>query len=71
MPYDLAKRCTDAMRRGINFPALWHTIIKPHPSVIGVPVQKISDDHRPYVEIPILHGGWLLVDFDAKVAQLK
>ena len=59
------------MRSGMDFPTLWHTIINRHPSVAGVPVQKITDDYRSYVEVPLLRGEWLIDDFDAKVVRLK
>jgi hypothetical protein len=39
--------------------------------VAGVPVQKITDDYRSDVEVPLLRGEWLIVDFDAKVVRLK
>lgn len=67
---DLVRSCNDAMRSGIDFPTLWHTVIKPHPSVVGVPVQRL-DGNRAYLEIPLLRGDWLVVDTDGRSASLR
>lgn len=70
-PRDLLQECTEAMRSGVDFPTLWNTIIKPHPAVSGMPVQRTDSDGRPYLEIPLLRGDWLVIDFDAKVGRLR
>jgi hypothetical protein len=67
---DLVENCNEAMRGGIDFPTLWHTVIKPHPSVIGVPVQRL-DGARTYLEIPLLRGDWLVVDTDGRTVSLR
>lgn len=71
MSHDLATKCAEAMRVGMDFPTLWHTIIRPHPSVIGIPVQKITEDRRPYVEVPLLRGEWRVLDYQAKAVRLR
>jgi hypothetical protein len=68
--HELVRDCNDAMRRGIDFPTLWHTIIKPHPTVIGVPVQRL-DGSRTYLEVPLLRGDWLVIDTDARTVNLR
>lgn len=67
---DLVRSCNEAMRSGIDFPTLWHTIIKPHPTVIGVPVQRL-DGSRSYLEIPLLRGDWLVVDTENRTISLR
>jgi hypothetical protein len=58
------------MRSGIDFPTLWHTIIKPHPAVAGVPVQR-WEDSRTFLEIPLLRGDYLVVDVDSREVSLR
>jgi hypothetical protein len=67
---DLIENCNDAMRIGMDFPTLWHTVIKLHPSVVGVPVQRL-DGNRTYLEIPLLRGDWLVVDTDGRTVTLR
>jgi hypothetical protein len=67
---DLVRHCNEAMRSGLDFPTLWHTVIKAHPSVVGVPVQRL-DSNRTYLEIPLLRGDWLVVDTDGRTASLR
>jgi len=67
---DLLQRCNEAMRDGVDFPTLWHAVIKPHPSVVGVPVQRV-DGNRTYLEIPLLRGDWLVVDTDRRMVSLR
>jgi len=67
---DLLRRCDDAMRNGVDFPTLWHTTIKPHPAVAGVPVQRWNGE-RTYLEIPLLRGDCLIVDAEARTVRLR
>ena len=57
------------MSRGVDFPTLWNTILKPHPYVAGIPVQRLNGT-RPYVEVPLRRGDWLVIDYEAKSARL-
>jgi len=68
---NLLKRCVESMRAGMDFPTLWHTVIKPHPSVAGVPIQRLDEQNRPYIEVPLLRGDRLVIDFDARDARLQ
>jgi hypothetical protein len=68
--HDLVTKCNEAMRSGIDFPTLWHTVIKPHPTVSGVPVQR-WDGVRTYLEIPLLRGDSLVVDTDGRIVSLR
>jgi hypothetical protein len=68
--HDLMRKCNDAMRSGVDFPTLWYTVIKPHPTVAGVPVQR-SDGNRIYLEIPLLRGDYLVVDTEGRTVSLS
>jgi hypothetical protein len=67
---DLVKKCDEAMRLGVDFPTLWHTIIKTDPSVMGPPVQRL-DSNRTYLEIPLLRGDWLVIDNEARTVGVR
>jgi hypothetical protein len=67
---DLLKKCNEAMRSGVDFPTLWHTVIKLHPTVAGVPIQR-SDGNRTYLEVPLLRGDCLVVDTDGRTVSLR
>jgi hypothetical protein len=67
---DLVRKCNEAMRLGVDFPTLWHTIIKPDPAVVGVPEQRL-DGRRTYLEVPLLRGRWLVVDNEGRTTSLK
>lgn len=47
--------CIAAALRGADFPAVWHGILKPHPAVAGVPIQRM-DGATPLLEIPLITG---------------
>jgi hypothetical protein len=67
---DIVQKCNEAMRLGVDFPTLWHTIIKPDPSVIGPPVQRLHGN-RTYLEIPLLRGDWLVIDNEARAVGVR
>jgi hypothetical protein len=67
---DLLRKCNDAMRSGVDFPTLWHTVIKLHPTVAGVPIQR-SSGNRTYLEISLLRGDCLVVDTEARTVSLR
>jgi hypothetical protein len=67
---DLLRKCNEAMRSGIDFPTLWHTALKPHPTVAGVPIQR-SDGNRTYLEIPLLRRDYLVVDTERRTVSLR
>jgi hypothetical protein len=69
-PNELVQKCNEAMCLGVDFPTLWHTIIKPDPTVIGPPVQRL-DGNRTYLEVPLLRGDWLVVDNELRTVSLR
>jgi len=70
MPDDLVRDCNEALRHGSDFPTIWQTIIKSHPAVVGIPVQR-RDGERAYIEIALLRGDWLVVDLDERKVSLR
>jgi len=56
-PSDLVQKCNEAMRLGVDFPTLWHTIIKPDPDVIGPPVQRLDGSR---IGQPALMGNLII-----------
>jgi hypothetical protein len=69
-PNDLVQKCNEAMRLGVDFPTLWHTIIKPDPTVIGPPIQRL-DGSRTYLEVPLLRGDWLVIDNEVRTVSVR
>jgi hypothetical protein len=67
---DLVRKCNEAMCSGVDFPTLWHTVIKSHPTVAGVPVQR-SDGNCTFLEIPLLRGDCLVVDTEGRTVSLR
>jgi hypothetical protein len=68
--HDLVRKCNEAMQLGVDFPTMWHTIIKPDPAVVGVPVQRLEGG-RSYLEVPLLRGNWLVVDNEGRTTSLR
>ena len=66
---DLIRCCEDASREGADFPAIWHTIIKRHPMVRGVPIQRLNG-HGTYLEVPLITGQSLVVEVDGRSFRL-
>lgn len=68
--HELVAKCNEAFARGIDFPTLWHTVIKLHPTVAGVPIQGWIGG-RTCLEIPLLRGDRLVVDTDRRTVSLR
>jgi hypothetical protein len=62
---DLARLCTDVVRKGEDFPTVWQTILKSHPLVAGIPRQRL-EGNRGVLEIRLITGEQLVFDGDAK-----
>jgi hypothetical protein len=67
---DLARLCTDVVRKGEDFPTVWQTLLKSHPLVEGIPRQKL-DGNRSLLEIHLITGERLVYDGDAKRFSLR
>jgi hypothetical protein len=62
---DLAQACTELVRQGKDFPAIWATVLKSHTLVEGIPHQRF-EGMRSLLEIPLITGERLVFDGDAK-----
>ena len=60
---DLIKRCQAAQAAGMDFPTLWHEVLKADPLVIGPPVQTVRDG-RIRMEIRLITGSAIAFDSD-------
>ena len=67
---DLALMCTELVRKGNDFPAVWTTVLKRHPLVNGIPESKLQGN-RPTLEIRLITGERLVFDSDSKKFSLK
>jgi hypothetical protein len=61
----LIRECEDASRGGADFPTIWHTIIKRHPLVRSVPIQRLNGSET-YLEVPLITGQSLIVEVDGR-----
>ncbi len=68
--HDLAQRCTELLRKGNDFPAVWNTVLKSNPLVDGSPHSKIEGT-RPVLEIRLITGERLIFDGDARKFSVK
>ena len=62
---DLLTDCAEAMRQGADFPTVWNTVIKTHPSVMGPPVQHLDGD-RAQLRVRLISGQLLVFDSGSK-----
>jgi hypothetical protein len=53
---ELFERCRAAQAEGMDFPTLWHEVLKSDPLVIGPPVQTARDG-RIRIEVRLITGG--------------
>lgn len=71
MPSHLIQRCRDALSNGADFPTIWHTILKGHSTVSGLPIQGVDDSGKTFVEIPLIGGQSLIIHHENKTATLR
>ena len=70
MPQQLALQCHEALQGGADFPTIWHTLIKRHGAVQGIPIQRVDGAGWPFVEIPLIGGERLVIHHDERTARL-
>jgi hypothetical protein len=58
---DLLTSCNSALDGGADFPRIWRDVLRAHPLVCGVPIQRM-DDLNPVLEIPLLTGHRIVYD---------
>jgi hypothetical protein len=59
---DLVIKCTAAARGGADFPAIWNSVLRAHPLVVGPPIQTFADDDVSQLEIRLINGQRLVYD---------
>lgn len=69
-PSDLARRCTEMLRMGSDFPVIWDTVLKGHQLIAGVPRQRM-DGTRALLEVWLVTGQRLVFDGDSKEFRLE
>ena len=52
---DLLQECVQAHAAGLDFPTLWHTILRYHPAVAGA-VRQCADAAGVWLEVPLING---------------
>jgi hypothetical protein len=62
---DLVQRCRAGQAAGMDFPTLWHEVLKADPLVIGPPVQTVRDGCIR-MEVRLISGGAIAFDSDTK-----
>jgi len=67
---DLARLCTDMVRKGEDFPTVWSTVLKGNALVDGIP-QSILEGTRAVLEIRLITGERFVFDSDAKKFSVK
>ena len=65
-PGDLARACTELMRKGNDFPTIWATRLKGHRLVDGSVPQSRMDGTRALLDILLVTGERLVFDGDAR-----
>ena len=61
---DLARLCTDAVRKGNDFPTIWNTLLKKHPLVDGIPQQRLEKNQS--LDIRLITGERLVFESEGK-----
>jgi hypothetical protein len=67
---DLARLCTEIVRKGDDFPTVWSTVLKGNALVDGIPQSKLEGT-RSVLEIRLITGERLVFDGDAKKFSVK
>jgi hypothetical protein len=58
---ELMERCRAGKAAGMDFPTLWNEVLRPHPLVIGPPVQTVRDG-RIRMEVRLIAGSPIAFD---------
>ena len=67
---DLARQCTELVRRGSDFFAVWSAVLKSHTLVEGIPRERLEKDRR-LLNIPLVTGEQLVFDADVKEFRVQ
>lgn len=67
---DLARQCTELVRKGNDFPAVWATLLKSHALVDGTARQRLECT-RSLLDIPLITGEQLVYDADVREFRVQ
>jgi hypothetical protein len=67
---DLARHCTELVRKGNDFPTVWSTLLRTHTLVEGTARQRLECE-RSLLDIPLITGEQLVYDADVKEFRVK
>ena len=67
---DLARHCTELVRKGNDFTTVWSTLLKDHTLVEGIPREKL-EHNRSLLRIPLVTGEMLVFDSDVKEFRVQ
>ena len=67
---DLARHCTELVRKGYDFTTVWSTLLKDHTLVEGIPREKL-EHNRSLLRIPLVTGEMLVFDSDVKEFRVQ
>jgi hypothetical protein len=67
---DLARHCTELVRKGNDFPTDLSTLLKDHTLVEGIPREKL-ERNRSLLRIPLVTGELLVFDSDVKEFRVQ
>ena len=61
--------CSEAMRKGDDFPTVWQNLLRGHRLVLGVPEQQMADG-KAQLHIRLMTGQRLIFDSTSKTFSL-
>ena len=67
---DLARQCTELVRKGNDFPTVWSTLLRSHTLVEGLPRQRL-ERNRSLLDIPLITGEQLVFDVGVKEFRVQ
>jgi hypothetical protein len=67
---DLARHCTELVRKGNDFTTVWSALLKDHTLVEGIPREKL-ERNRSLLRIPLVTGELLVFDSDVQEFRVQ
>jgi hypothetical protein len=67
---DLARHCTELVRKGNDFTTVWSTLLEGHTLVEGIPRENL-ERNRSILRIPLITGEQLVFDPDVKEFRVQ
>jgi hypothetical protein len=67
---DLARHCTQLIRKGNDFATVWSTLLKDHTLVEGIPRETL-ERNRSLLRVPLITGEQLVFDADVKEFRVQ